>query len=357
VNQSADVRVDNASIEKSLAELWRNQNREGEPAVTRAALWNVVAHTASPAMHSRASTILSKASASVPQRTIVVRAEADAPDDMTSWINANCHLLGGKKQVCSEEVAIVAGGARIHDVAPLVSALLIPDMPVAVWWLGDLPHDPEVYGGTLLAPADRLIVDSSYFDSPSDFELVSRISQMTTTAPADLNWVRLEGWRVATATLFDPPHVRALLPRIRRVHTVTNATGEAFGDKTESLLYAAWLSGQAGHVIHAGGKVEGGAGSIEYLMKTVEDSRDTGSLLEVRIEFDDGSTATIHSDEESGALMTTVGGMSRAIESVTRGLACGEDDLIVRQLKRSGTDRVFVKVLSNATKLAERLSA
>ena len=357
MTQSPDVRVDNASIEKSLGELWRNQNQEGEPAVTRAALWNVVAHTSSPSMHTRASTTLSKASASVPQRTIVVRAEPDAPDDMTSWINANCHLLGGKKQVCSEEVAIVAGGGRVHDVAPLVIALLIPDMPVAVWWLGDLPNDPEAYGGTLLDPADRLIVDSSYFDSPSDFKLVSRLSRMTTTAPADLNWVRLEEWRVAAATLFDPPPVRAFLPRIRRVHVVTNATGEEFGDQTESLLFAAWLSGQAGHVIQDDGKVEGGAGSIEYLMKTVKDSRDTGSLIEVSVEFDDGSTAMIRRDDASGALMTTVGGMSRAIESVTRGLACGEADLIVRQLKRSGIDPVFVKVLSNATKLAERLSA
>ena len=142
VNQSPDVRVDHASIEKSLDALWRNENKEGEPAVTRAALWNVVAHTTSPAMHTRASVSLSKASEFVPQRTIVVRAEPHAPDDMTSWISANCHLLGGKKQVCSEEVAIVAGGERVHDVAPLVSALLIPDMPVAVWWLGDLPHDP-----------------------------------------------------------------------------------------------------------------------------------------------------------------------------------------------------------------------
>ncbi len=350
-----EVRVDLSSIEKSLADLWRGETREGEPAVTRAALWNVVAHTASPEAHAQASRTLSNASASVPQRTIVIRAEPGAPDDMTSWISANCHLLGDRKQVCSEEVSIVAGGRRIHDVAPIVNALLIPDMPVAVWWLGDLPNDPELYGATLLEPADRLIVDSSYFDSPADLRLVSRIAHQTTTAPADLNWVRLEAWRVATAALFDPPSVRALLPRIRTVRVVTNATGRAFGDYAESLLYAGWLSGQAGHRIHDDGKVEGAAGSIDYRMTSVTGSGDTGSLLEVSIDFDDGSAATVRSDEERGALTTTVSGISQAMSSVTRALAGSEDDLIARQLNRSDADRVFMRVLLNAVKLAERL--
>src|SRR6185436_16220950 len=98
--------------------------------------------------------------ASVPQRTIVIRANPAGDPEMSSWISANCHLLGAGKQVCSEEIAIVAGGERIHRVPPLVNALLIPDMPVAFWWIGDLPIEHEFYVEALLEPADRLIVDS-----------------------------------------------------------------------------------------------------------------------------------------------------------------------------------------------------
>src|SRR6266540_1971325 len=162
-----DRPVDVAQIEKALADLWRAE-QDGESAVTRAALWNVVAHTASPEHHTQATEVLGRASAAVPQRTIVIQANASAPPEMTSWISANCHLVGGGKQMCSEEIAIVAGGDRIHRVAPLVNALLIPDMPVAVWWLGDLPNEHEEYVLTLLEPADRLIVDSVNFDSPAD---------------------------------------------------------------------------------------------------------------------------------------------------------------------------------------------
>src|SRR5437588_620285 len=122
--------VDVAQIERSLAELWRNQT-EGDEAITRAALWNVVAHTA-------------------------------------------------------------------------------------------LPEHQE-YVETLLEPADRLIVDSAFFDSPQDLELVSRVAAQTTTIPADLNWIRLEEWRAATASVFDPPNMRSRLQLMHRVRIVAGS--------------------------------------------------------------------------------------------------------------------------------------
>src|SRR4051794_2005656 len=142
--EGEDVRVDLNAIEKSLADLWRTESgKESDHPVTRAALWNVVAHTTTSELHAKASETLGRAAADVPQRTIVIRSEAAAAAELTSWISANCHLMDGGKQVCSEEIAIVAGGDRMHRVPPLVNALLIPDMPVAIWWLGDLPHEHE----------------------------------------------------------------------------------------------------------------------------------------------------------------------------------------------------------------------
>src|SRR5512142_901620 len=149
-----ELAVDYSSIEKSLAELWRSEKQGGEQAVTRAALWNVVAHTQNRKDHSSASEALSRASESVPQRAISIRAEKEGPAEIASWISANCHLIGGEKQVCSEEVSIVASGDRVRHIPPLVNALLIPDMPVAVWWIGDLPNEDHTYVDRLLDAAD-----------------------------------------------------------------------------------------------------------------------------------------------------------------------------------------------------------
>ena len=338
--------VDVAQIERSLADLWRNE-RDGDNAITRAALWNVIAHTSSSEHHAEATQVLGRASAAVPQRSIVIQADAAAPPAMSSWISANCHLVGGGKQMCSEEIAIIAGGDRIHRVPPLVNALLLPDMPVAVWWIGDLPNEHEEYVETLLEPADRLIVDSSCFDSPRDLDLVSRVAARTTTIPADLNWVRLEEWRAATASVFDPPHMRGRLGALRRVRVVAGAKEENFfGDAIESLLYAGWLMAQAG---------EAAEESIDYRFERRMQSSDTGQIASVEIVFEDGSAASISRDRERGVLVVNVDGTVSVPESVTRTIARQTDALIVRQLKQSGGDRVLARALPMAAKLARRV--
>lgn len=352
-----DVRVDPTAIEKSLAELWRHNKETGDEALTRAALWNVVAHTSTTDLHTQASEILGRASAAVPQRTIIVRANPEAEPEITAWISANCHLVGGGKQVCSEEIAIVAGGDRIQRVPPLVNALLIPDMPVAVWWLGDLPNEHEDYVLSLLDPADRLIVDSVFFDSPADLLLVNRVAEKTTTTPADLNWARLEEWRTATASIFDPPHMRARLDRIRRVRVVAvTSTSDFFGETVEALLYAAWISAQVGHDVDAQGKVQGAGGSIDYSIERKRQDRGTGGILEVDIEFGDGCSASIARDPSRGILVTSLGGEVAIPEAVTRTASQRAEELIVRQLKQAKGDRILLKVLPIASRLARRVS-
>ncbi len=342
-----ELPVDYSAIEKSLAELWRSE-KQGDQAVMRAALWNVVAHTSNSRDHSKASETLSRASESVPQRAIVIRAEPHAPAQITSWISANCHLVAGEKQVCSEEVAIVAGGERIRHIPPLVNALLIPDMPVAVWWLGDLPSDDYTYVETLLDSADQLIVDSSQFDSVSDVRWLKQIAEKTFTAPADLNWVRLEDWRIATASLFDPPAMRERLLKIRRMRiTGAEAENDLFGNWIESLYFAAWINAQSD---------PSRVNDIDYVFELEKSPCEPGAVTQVRIEFDGGSDALIRRDHDRGVLTATIDGSTQTFDSVTRLLGRGTHDVIVRQLKHPESDRVFVKLLPIATELASRVS-
>ena len=351
---TTDIRIDVNAIEKSLSELWRGQ-QDGDNAVTRAALWNVVAHTSTSDLHASANETLGRASAMVPQRTIVIRSNPADEAELTSWISANCHMIGGGKQVCSEEINIVAGGDRIHRVPPVVNALLIPDMPVAFWWLGDLPNEHEAYVELLLESADRLIVDSVHFDSPADLALVARIAEQTSTSPADLNWGRLEEWRAATASIFDPPEMRGRLGSIRRVRVIAGSSNhEFFGESIESLLYASWLSAQVGHNVDSSGSVEGSAGAIDYAFERRYQSTDVGGIALVEISFEDGTVAGITRDRDRGVLVANVDG-SVTVQSVTRTLNERLDELIVRQLKRSEGDRVLRRVLPIALKLAKRL--
>lgn len=332
-----DLRVNVATIEKRLADLWREEQTEDERAVTKAALWNVVAHTWTSEQHAHATQILGRASAAVPQRTIIVRADPGGNADISSWISANCHLIGAGRQVCSEEVSIVASGERVHHVPPLVSALLLPDMPVAVWWLGDLPSARHSYVETLLDPADRLIVDSSQFNSAEDFDLVCRIAEQTTTALADLTWARVDEWRAATATLFDPPPMRARLGEIRKVRVLSGGD-RSLGASSEALLFVAWLRAQTGK-------------ELAYELATEGNEAGIGS---VEIHFADGNIAHVRAQREHGVVIASTEGAE--VDCVTRAPAHALEDLIVRLLKKPEADRVYVKTLRIARALAARIA-
>ena len=339
----AERPIDYSAIEKSLADLWRGQ-KEDENAVTRAALWNVIAHTTNADDHTIASQTLARASESVPQRAIVIRADLGGTSEITSWISANCHRVSGEKQVCSEEISIVAGGARVRHIPPLMNALLIPDMPVAVWWVGDLPNEEHAYVETMLDPADRLIVDSSHFDRVEDLIWLKEIAERTFTAPADLNWVKLEDWRLVTASLFDAPSMRERLHDIRSLKiTALGGTTSLFGDSVESLYYAAWMMAQTG------------SDEIDCSF-CIEPGVDSGALMRVKVGFAGGSEAVIVRDVGKGILTATLDGKTQTFDCVARVLGRTTDNLIVRQLKRPEADRVFVRLLPIATQLAAQVT-
>jgi glucose-6-phosphate dehydrogenase assembly protein OpcA len=353
----ADLPVDYAQIERALSELWRSAS-EDDNAITRAALWNVVAHTDSTANHAIASETLARVSATIPQRTVVIRAEPAAPPEMSSWISANCHRIGDGKQVCSEEIAVVAGGERVRRIAPLVSALLIPDMPVAIWWLGDLPNEEEHYVQALFDPADRLIVDSADFDRAGDLDLLARIGESTSTAPSDLNWVRLEEWRMATASLFDPREMRKELAGIRRVGlTVARGEGEFFGHRVEPLLYLAWLSSQNGSAASGNRRPDSAGRVLNHEIVLGEAGPRAGALQSIEIELAGGTLATIRRDPISDVLNARVNGIEQRSQTVTRAQAGGTAELIVRQLKRPEGDPIYRRVLAMTSLMARRGAA
>jgi glucose-6-phosphate dehydrogenase assembly protein OpcA len=353
----ADLPVNYAEIERALSELWRSAS-EDENAITRAALWNVVAHTDSTANHAIASETLGRVSAAVPQRSIVIRSEPGSAPEMSSWISANCHLVGAGKQVCSEEIAVVAGGDRVRRIAPLVNALLIPDMPLAIWWLGDLPNEDAEYVQALFNPADRLIVDSADFDRVEDLELLAQIAESTSTAPADLNWVRLEEWRMATASLFDPQPMRSEIGRIRRIGlTVGGGERDLFGHRIEPLLYLAWFSSQAGLAFGDKGRARPSDGVIDHEIVVGGPASRAGALLSIDIELAGGTMATISRDPVSDVLNAHVNGIEQRSQTVTRARANGTAELIIRQLKRPEGDPIFRRILPLTSSMARRSAA
>lgn len=350
-----DLPVQLSSIEKSLADLWRVEGEGDEDAVVRAALWSVVAHTDNEEAKTFASATLSEASVHVPQRSIIVRATPHEEPHIESWISANCHLVGGGKQVCSEEISIVAGGSRIHHVPSLVQALLLPDLPVAAWWLGDLPNEQEEYVISLLDPVDRIVIDSLYFDSLEDIRLLVRLGTESHSTPADLNWARLEVWRKAAASLFDPPHMRARIRSVRSLRLVSAVSDETrFGETASALLFVSWISSQLGWKVDREGIVYSSEGKIDVRIERTHQQDDAGRIVFLSIGFEDGSAATIEKRRDIGVLRADVEGITES-STITRIMPVQPSDLVVRQLARRDNDAVFTRTLDAASRIGKQV--
>ncbi|HEY5610586.1 MAG TPA: OpcA/G6PD domain-containing protein, partial [Thermoanaerobaculia bacterium] len=156
-----------------------------------------------------------------------------------------------------------------------------------------------------------------------------------------------------TASIFDPPFMRARLGSIRSVRIVSAVSeDDLFGERVEGLYYASWLSVQLGHHIDREGSAYGSEGKIDYRFERRRQQSDSGSVVFVEIQFDDGSSASI--EREAGSLRANVVG-AHTTTTVTRCQARDSADLIVRQLAPTRDDLVFTKALPLAAALAKQL--
>jgi glucose-6-phosphate dehydrogenase assembly protein OpcA len=149
----------------------------------------------------------------------------------------DCQLADatGRVGICHDRVILTADNSRLEHAASLVAPLLVTDLPT-VLWLSE-PGSP-VPDQRLLERAQQVLVDSGVEDGSA----LRRLAELARVVPVhDLAWGRLEFWRAATASAFEPRERRALLPRITRLDVAYE--GDAF---SAGLLLVGWIAVRAG---------------------------------------------------------------------------------------------------------------
>jgi glucose-6-phosphate dehydrogenase assembly protein OpcA len=221
--------VDVGAIERELAALWR-QSSEGDAAVSRACLWNLVVRAPEPSFD-RARSVARSVVPSVPARALFLRTRTDPGPELDSWISAICHIApGGGKLLCSEEIVLEARGGGEAHLPALVRALLVPDVPAALWWEGDLGEDLLAM---LIGDVQRLIVDST---AGASLERLASLGARAHLELVDLAWLRLGPVRGAFASFFDPPVGPEPLAEARRLSITCGAESRG-----AAVLFAGWL--------------------------------------------------------------------------------------------------------------------
>lgn len=187
----------------------------------------------------RVTGLVSGLSGRFPLRAVVLISDPDQEEaNVDIWLSAFCSTRGGGSQVCAEQITIHAEGSPAHHLESLAGPLLIPDLPVFLFYPGAFAADsPEFRGVASLA--DRLIVDSGVAENQRYFlREVSRLVEGTVELDAsDLQWVALTPWRALVADLFNPADRARKLNEIERVEILHNPRGES-----RALLLAGWLA-------------------------------------------------------------------------------------------------------------------
>ena len=222
-----------------------------ESGVTRACALNLLVYATAADDRGKINEMLTVVSEQHPGRTLLLLADrAPGATKLEAFVSTRCRRLGGSgRQVCGEQITIEAAGAAIETVASAVAPLLVPDVPVFLWWK-DIPHYEDKLFSRMTAMADRVVIDSSCFDRPQEDLL--RLAEIIKEHPqfmsaSDLNWGRLTAWRTLVASFWDVPDYRPSLDRIDRVRVEYDSPDVAPGEiAPKALLAVGWLASRLG---------------------------------------------------------------------------------------------------------------
>jgi glucose-6-phosphate dehydrogenase assembly protein OpcA len=240
----ADVRM----IEEQLANLrWRmrpdgeigDEAAEHAAAESRASVLTLVAVAQTTRQQGEIAQVLNEMAVYHPSRTLILLAQQERESlKLEATVSASLDTSAGRR-ITNEQVLLHAHGPVAEHLASIVAPLVLPDLPVMLWWPGR-PHFHSRLFRELVDLCDRLIIDTEEdFDPQRDFDSLLEVAHRphARAAIGDFNWARLLPWRQLTAQFFDPLTMRPWLRAIERIEISCGDTGS----HARSILLAAWL--------------------------------------------------------------------------------------------------------------------
>jgi glucose-6-phosphate dehydrogenase assembly protein OpcA len=277
-----------------------------------------------------------------PARTILVRLQGPGERQLSNRVYSQCwRPFGQKRQVCCEQVEIVASDKALSELPAVILPLTVADLPVILWCRSPraacLPAFPAI-----AAMASRVIIDGEAFCSQATAGAKSkeqtaqiamqRIAAIATkdTAVGDLAWTRLTGWRAMLSQIFENRQNLAALPGVTKV-TVT-AGGEP---RVGAWYFAAWVMDSLADIgVHPDFRMEGKAAASNQ------------DLQSIRLE---GPRWSAELSREGERFVATVNGVS---QSSSLGRAT-DYSMMEEELRITERDPTFERALVTAQRMTE----
>ena len=360
------------AIERELARLRRAavaHARERGQTLGRASVLNLVVYSEREVHARRAARTVADLALRHPSRAIVLLGDRDR-DGVVASVQLHCHVpqSDGAQPVLYEQILARVRGDFDERVASVVIPLLVPDLPVFLWWTGTPPSDAR-HLDDLVTLADRFIVDSADFARPDQtLPEIARLARHR-VAITDLNWARLTHWRELIAQFFDVPAWRPFLDGITGIRAgfAVDMDGRDI-HPSQALLLLGWLSSrlgwrpveslapsEAGGLLFRMGRADG-APIMVRLRPRFERGLDAGDVSGIRIQAAYGrETAEFvikrAPDERHATATAIIGGVVRS-ERVVPLPALGIRELLGEELAIARNDHVYEVALAALMALA-----
>ena len=265
--------IDAAKLERELNAMWAEMSgaggEGGGAGVVRACVLNLVVYAEGAEERAEVDDLLSEVVERHPCRAIVLVAERGAAGPgLEAYVSTRCQLSSrGAKRICGEQITIEAAGASVGTASSAVAPLLVPDVPVFLWWK-DIPHYDDKLFTRLAEMADRVVIDSASFDRPhEDLRRLAELLAAGRMRVSDLNWGRLTNWRALVAGFWDVADYRDSLARVERVVIEYDPPDRSHGEVApKALLALGWLASRLGWEVSEGGATFDG-GRARFVLK------------------------------------------------------------------------------------------
>lgn len=357
--------VNITQIRDELNQMWAAQAHEGET-VLRAATHNLIVFVSDSAAAARTTDRVIELTASRPGRVILVDVEPGTEDRLDAWVSIYCRP-SGDRQVCGELITLAVQGGLRDAVDTSVIALLASDLPVYLWWIGELDQDDRLFQ-RLSRSVSRVIVDSASF-SNTEAALATLAGLPHDLRLSDLAWARLTPWRRTLARLWDAPGLAESLHHIRAVHV--DYTAEAAPARAEqALLLVGWLADRLGWQLKAVSASSPGTYHTQWRRGTWEgvvtitphtgDALPVGEIYGLSIEADPNAPLTelrVTAVPEADCVEThAITRLSESIHAMHALQAVSTSMALAEELDY-GFDPYYPRALAQAAQIVRRSSA
>ncbi|HEX5413101.1 MAG TPA: glucose-6-phosphate dehydrogenase assembly protein OpcA [Terriglobia bacterium] len=357
-----------ATLEEELSALWRAaaDDHGTEHPVMRASVLTLIAFVESEEEGRETVELISHIIAQNPCRAILLVAEPrESPEGLTAWISAQCHLpASGARQVCCEQIYVRARGGAVNGLDNVVLPLIVPELPVYLWWRAGR-FTPPSFLDQVLRRTNRVLVDSGRFEEP-EIDLATLARQVERSratdgiAFSDLNWARLTPCRELIAQNFDSGEAGSCLQDLSNISFEWETTPDERGSHiAHALLLTAWLASRLDWQPVT--RLAPGAGPnrvvefrcgdrsvhVEWVVRHKASQPSTPFKVTLKTRSDPPAIFSVIESTEEGIAHTRAEIPGRApLEKTTRLTARGEVELVNDELKFPARDKIYEEMLN-----------